>query len=84
MSESVSPDLSKVDCLDENFSDRLSRLVHKTENLQVRQCCIVATQAGYEKNQKEEKDYCGNKINPVVGKSNGTKASVYHHVIDQY
>ena len=38
------------------------------------------------KNGKDEKgggDHYGNKVNPLVGKSSGFEASVYHHIIFQ-
>lgn len=71
--------------LDENVSDKSLRLVPKTENSQICQYYVVALPwAGYGKSQKEKKDYQENKINPIVGGSSDTKASVYYHIIDWY
>ena len=33
------------------------------------------------KGKRSEGGYCGNKVNPIVGESNGSEASVYYHII---
>ena len=83
MFESSLADFFKGDCLNENLPNRLSQLVPKTENSQVRQHCVVAPQAGYGKSQRGRKDRWENKINPMIGGSSNTETSVYHHVIDR-
>ena len=36
------------------------------------------------RSEKSEEGHCGNKVNLVIRKSSGSKASVYHHIIYQY
>lgn len=81
MSEDGLADLLKRDYLVKNLLNRLLRLAPKTNNLQIYQCRIVITLAGYEKSQKKDKDRWGNKINLIVKRSSNTEVSVYYYVI---
>ena len=84
MSEGSSANLSKGDCLDRDLPNKSSRLACKTRDSQVRQCRVIAPQAGYGKSKRGGEDRRGNKINTVVGGSSNTETNVYHHVIDWY
>lgn len=77
-------DLLEEICLEKDFSDRLSNLMPKILILLIHQCSVIAPLARYKKSQKKRKKYWKNKINLVVRKSNSTKQSVYHYVIDWY
>lgn len=84
ISEGSSAVLSERNSLNEDLSDRLSWVVSKTGDSHVRQCHVIISLVEYGKSQKGRKDHRGNKINPMVEESSGTKASMNHHVIDQY
>ena len=52
MSKGSFADLLEEDCLDENLSNRSSRLSSKTEDSQVCQRYVIVPQARYEKSQR--------------------------------
>ena len=85
--------LPEKDRLDEDYvsaSDKSPQLAAKTGNFQLHQRYDVAPlnpkkgSAQYEKGQRGEEGGGGNKINPVIGGSSGSKASIYHHKIYRY
>ena len=84
MSDGNLADLSKGDCLDENLSNRSSRLAPKAENLQICQEHVVALWEWYAKTHRRGKDCWRNKINPGVEGKRDIEASVYHYGIDLY
>lgn len=67
------------DSLNENVSDKLSRLAAKTVDSQLHKRFILASQTGYEKSQKEGKNRY-----VVVGQSNNMEASVWYYINNWY
>ena len=66
MFEGSSADLLEGDYLDEELSDKSSRLTAMTQDAQVRQRYDIVSRTGYEKSQRGNKDGLANKINSVV------------------